>query len=59
MTNKHIKLRVILLSSTFNNFNVSERWLNLLPQQEAVILLLGSVQIFAANQKNFDKNSEL
>ena len=59
MTNKHIKLSVISLSSTFNNFNVSERWLNLLPQQEAVILLLGSVQIFAANQKNFDKNSEL
>ena len=29
------------------------------PQQEAVILLLGSVQIFAANQRNFDKNSEL
>ena len=29
------------------------------PQQEAVILLLGSVQIFAANQGNFDKNSEL
>ena len=26
------------------------------PQQEAVILLLGSVQIFAANQRNFDKN---
>ena len=59
MTNKHIKLSVILLSSTFNNFNVSERWLNLLSQQEAVLLFLGSVQIFAANQKNFDKNSEL
>ena len=29
------------------------------PQQEAVILLLGFVQIFAANQRNFDKNSKL
>ena len=28
-------------------------------QQEAVILLLGSVQIFAANQINFDKKGEL
>ena len=28
------------------------------PQQEAVILLLGSIQIFAANQRNFDKNIE-
>ena len=28
-------------------------------QQEAVILLLGSVQIFAANQRNFDKKGEL
>ena len=28
-------------------------------QQEAVILLLGSMQIYAANQRNFDKKSEL
>ena len=28
-------------------------------QEEAVILLLGSVQIYAANQRNFDKKSEL
>ena len=28
-------------------------------QQEAVIFLLGSGQIFAANQINFDKKSEL
>ena len=28
-------------------------------QQEAVILLLRSVEIYAANQRNFDKKSEL
>ena len=28
-------------------------------EQETVILLLGSAQIFAANQRNFDKTSEL
>ena len=28
-------------------------------QQEAVVPLLGSVQIYAANQRHFDKKSEL
>ena len=28
-------------------------------QQKSVIPLLGSVQIYAANQRNFDKKSEL
>ena len=28
-------------------------------QQEALILLLRSVQIYAANQRNFDRKSEL
>ena len=28
-------------------------------QQEAVILLLRSVEIYAANHRNFDKKSEL
>ena len=28
-------------------------------QQKAVTPLLGSVQIYAANQRNFDKKSEL
>ena len=28
-------------------------------QQKAVIPLLGSVQIYAANQRNFEKKSEL
>ena len=59
MTNKHVKLSVILLSWTFNYFNESDDDLTSCLQQEAVILLLGSVQIYAANQRNFDKKSEL
>ena len=59
MTNKHIKLSVILLSWTFSYFNESDDDLTSCLQQEAVILLLGSVQIYAANQRNFDKKSEL
>ena len=59
MTNKHIKLSVILLSWTFNNFNESEDDLTSCLQQEVVILLLGSLPIFAAKQRNFNKNSEL
>ena len=60
MTNKGIQVSVILLSWTFNNFNSSLKDdLTSCFQQEAVILLLGSVQIFATNQINFDKKSEL
>ena len=59
MTNKHIKLGVILLSWTFNNFNESEDDLTSCLQQEVVILLLGSLPIFATKQRNFNKNSEL
>ena len=60
MTNKRIKVSVILLSWTFNNFNLSLKDdLTSCFQQEAVILLLGSVQIFATNQINFDKKIEL
>ena len=60
MTNKGIQVSVILLSWTFNNLNSSLKDdLTSCFQQEAVILLLGSVQIFATNQINFDKKSEL
>ena len=52
-------LIVILLSWTFSNFNESEDDITSSPQQEAVTLFLGYVQIFAVNQRNFDKNSEL
>ena len=58
MTNKQIKLSVILLSWTFNNFNESKDDLTSCLQREAVILLLRSMQIYAANQENFDKKSE-
>ena len=50
---------MILLSWTLNNFNESEDDLTSSPQQEAVTHFLGSIQIFAANHRNFDKNSEL
>ena len=59
MTNKHKKLSDILLYWTFNNFNESEDGLTSSPQQEAVTLFLGYVQIFAVNQRNFNNNSEL
>ena len=50
---------MVLLSWTFNNINESEDGLTSSPEQEAVTHFLESVQIFAANQRNFDKNSEL
>ena len=60
MTNKDIKLSVILyyLGLSIISMSLKDDLTSFL-QQEAVIPLLGSVQIHAANQRNFDKKSEL
>ena len=60
MTNKHIKLSVILyyLGLSIISMSLKDDLTSFL-RQEAVIPLLGYVQIYAANQINFDKKSEL
>ena len=53
MTNKHIKLSVLLLSWTFNDFKMilKDDFTSCL-QQEAVILLLESISISFCSQLN-------
>ena len=60
MTNKHIKLSVILyyLGLSIISMSLKDDLTSFL-RQEAVIPLLGYVQIYVVNQINFDKKSEL
>ena len=59
MTNKQIKLSVIYYRGlSIISMSLKDDLTSCL-QQEAVILLLRSMQIYAANQRNFDKKSEL
>ena len=60
MTNKDIKLSVILyyLGLSIISMSLKDDLTSCL-QQEAVLLLLGSQQFCVANQRNFDKKSEL
>ena len=60
MINKHIKLSVILyyLGLSIILMSLKDDLTSFL-QQEAVVPLLESVKLHAANQRNFDKKSEL
>ena len=60
ITNKHMKLSVVLcyLGLSIISMSLKDELTSFL-QQEAVVPLLGSVQIYAANQRHFDKKSEL